>query len=75
VQVHTGFVYGGPLWPHRTNRELARLVRRSGGSSVAAMVGAGTVSDVPPAEARSNGSTALGSSRTPALTRTSTPRT
>ncbi|MDQ3675321.1 MAG: quinone-dependent dihydroorotate dehydrogenase [Actinomycetota bacterium] len=74
VQAYSGFVYGGPLWPHRTNRDLARLVRGSGGSSVAAMVGAGTVSDDPPAEPRANGSTALGFSRTPALTRTSTPR-
>lgn len=25
VQAYTGFVYGGPLWPRRVNRELARL--------------------------------------------------
>ncbi len=24
VQAYTGFVYGGPLWPRRVNRELAR---------------------------------------------------
>lgn len=41
VQAYTGFVYGGPLWPRRINRELARRVRRGGGSSVQAMVGAG----------------------------------
>jgi dihydroorotate dehydrogenase len=40
VQAYAGFVYGGPLWPHRVNRELARLVRASGGSSVQEMVGA-----------------------------------
>lgn len=26
VQAHTGFVYGGPLWPRRINRGLARLL-------------------------------------------------
>ena len=24
VQAYTGFVYGGPAWPRRVNRELAR---------------------------------------------------
>ena len=28
VQAYTGFVYGGPLWPARINRGLARLVGR-----------------------------------------------
>jgi dihydroorotate dehydrogenase len=27
VQAYTGFVYGGPLWPWRMNRGLARLIR------------------------------------------------
>ncbi len=27
VQAYTGFVYGGPLWPRKVNRELARLQR------------------------------------------------
>ena len=27
VQAYTGFVYGGPLWPHRLNRQLARRLR------------------------------------------------
>jgi dihydroorotate dehydrogenase len=31
VQAYTGFVYGGPLWPRRVNRELAELI---GASSV-----------------------------------------
>jgi dihydroorotate dehydrogenase len=26
VQAYTGFVYGGPLWPRRVSRELARLI-------------------------------------------------
>ncbi len=28
VQAYTGFVYGGPLWPRKVNRELARLKRQ-----------------------------------------------
>lgn len=27
VQAYTGFVYGGPVWPRRLQRELARLMR------------------------------------------------
>jgi dihydroorotate dehydrogenase len=27
VQAYTGFVYGGPAWPRKVNRELARLGR------------------------------------------------
>jgi len=27
VQAYTGFVYGGPFWPRRMNRELARRIR------------------------------------------------
>src|SRR5256885_4399597 len=30
VQAYTGLVYGGPLWPHAINRELARLLRQNG---------------------------------------------
>jgi len=41
VQAYTGFVYGGPLWPSRTNRTLARRVREAGRSSVQELVGAG----------------------------------
>ncbi|HEU0018974.1 MAG TPA: quinone-dependent dihydroorotate dehydrogenase, partial [Thermoleophilaceae bacterium] len=29
VQAYTGFVYGGPLWPRRINRELAQRARRA----------------------------------------------
>jgi dihydroorotate dehydrogenase len=29
VQAYTGFVYGGPLWPARVNRELAGLLREA----------------------------------------------
>jgi dihydroorotate dehydrogenase len=41
VQVYTGFVYGGPAWPARVNRELARRVRAAGKSSIQELVGAG----------------------------------
>jgi dihydroorotate dehydrogenase len=34
VQAYTGFVYGGPRWPSRLNRELARRLRESGYASV-----------------------------------------
>jgi dihydroorotate dehydrogenase len=30
VQAYTGFVYGGPLWPWRMRRGLARLARQAG---------------------------------------------
>lgn len=41
VQVYTGFVYGGPGWPRRVNRLLARRLRESGHSSIQKLVGAG----------------------------------
>jgi dihydroorotate dehydrogenase len=41
VQAYTGFVYGGPAWPRRMNRGLARRVRDAGKSSVQELVGAG----------------------------------
>jgi len=40
VQAYTGFVYGGPLWPRRINRGLARRVRDAGFASVGEAVGA-----------------------------------
>jgi dihydroorotate dehydrogenase len=47
VQAYTGFVYGGPLWPSRMNRGLARLVRAHGFTTVQDAVGsAGDVSRV-----------------------------
>ena len=39
LQAYTGFVYGGPLWPSRINRGLARKVRDSGCSSLQEVVG------------------------------------
>jgi dihydroorotate dehydrogenase len=40
VQVYTAFVYEGPSWPRRVNRELARRVGEAGASSVQELVGA-----------------------------------
>lgn len=39
VQVYTAFVYEGPAWPRRVNRELARRVRAAGASSVKEAIG------------------------------------
>ena len=39
VQAYTGFVYGGPLWPRRVNRGIARQVREAGLDSVQDAVG------------------------------------
>jgi dihydroorotate dehydrogenase len=48
VESHTGFVYGGPLWPQRVNRELARRLRTAGMSSLEQLIG----SEAPAAGAR-----------------------
>lgn len=34
VQAYTGFVYGGPLWPHRIHKDLARRARQAGYTSI-----------------------------------------
>ena len=39
VQAYTGFVYGGPGWPRRINRELATRVRQAGAGSIQELVG------------------------------------
>ena len=39
VQGYTGLIYGGPLWPRRIHRGLARLVRASGYRSIQEAVG------------------------------------
>jgi dihydroorotate dehydrogenase len=39
VQAYTGFVYGGPGWPARVNRGLARRVRAAGCASIEELVG------------------------------------
>lgn len=50
VQVYTAFVYGGPLWPWRMNRELARLVRDGGFASIQDVIGTETRPEDPAAE-------------------------
>lgn len=40
VQTHTGFMYGGPAWPRKVNRELSRRVRESGYGSIQQAIGA-----------------------------------
>src|SRR5690606_6723853 len=39
VQGYTGFIYGGPFWPKRVHRDLARRIRGAGLQSVADAVG------------------------------------
>lgn len=41
VQGYTGFIYGGPLWPRRIHRGLARRVRGRGFPSIEDAVGQG----------------------------------
>jgi len=40
LQAYTGFVYGGPAWPRRVQRDLARLARAAGYARVQDAVGA-----------------------------------
>jgi dihydroorotate dehydrogenase len=39
VQAYTGFIYGGPLWPRRVQRELAAHLRDSGLTSIEQAIG------------------------------------
>lgn len=45
VQAYTGFVYGGPFWPRRVNRQLAARAREHGCTSIQEMVGAAGSTD------------------------------
>jgi dihydroorotate dehydrogenase len=40
LQAYTGFVYGGPLWPRRIHRGLARRARQAGLDSIQQAIGA-----------------------------------
>ena len=40
VQTYTGFIYGGPAWPRKVNRELSRRVREAGYESIQQVIGA-----------------------------------
>lgn len=57
VQAHTGFVYGGPLWPRRLNRDLARLLGASPYATIEDAVGKGPLRSV---NGQVNGSAAAG---------------
>ncbi len=39
IQAYTGFIYGGPLWPRRLQRELARRARDAGFARIQDAVG------------------------------------
>ncbi len=39
LQAYTAFIYGGPLWPHRINRDLARRARLAGYTSISEATG------------------------------------
>jgi dihydroorotate dehydrogenase len=39
LQAYTGFVYGGPLWPRRIHRGLARRTREAGFTSIQQAIG------------------------------------
>lgn len=39
VQAYTGFIYGGPWWPRRIHRGLARLVHQAGYTSITQATG------------------------------------
>ncbi len=39
IQAYTGFVYGGPFWPRRINRQLAATLRTQGFATIASAVG------------------------------------
>lgn len=41
LQAYTGFVYGGPLWPHRIHAGLARRAREAGLTSIQQAIGTG----------------------------------
>lgn len=48
VQGYTGLIYGGPLWPRRIHKGLARRVRAAGYASVAEAVGVDAAQALPP---------------------------
>lgn len=47
VQAYTGFVYGGPLWPHRVHAGLARRARETGFTSIQQATGSAVANAVP----------------------------
>ncbi|MCB9561642.1 MAG: quinone-dependent dihydroorotate dehydrogenase [Kofleriaceae bacterium] len=49
VQAYTGFIYGGPAWPRRLQRDLAARVRGAGLASIQDAVGADAPAPAAPA--------------------------
>jgi dihydroorotate dehydrogenase len=47
LQAYTGFVYGGPAWPRKVQRDLARRARAAGYTRVQDAVGAGSATETP----------------------------
>jgi dihydroorotate dehydrogenase len=45
VEAYTGFIYGGPLWPRRIHRGLARRARQAGYTSISEATGSATPED------------------------------
>ena len=43
VQSYTGFIYGGPLWPRRIHRGLARRARQASCTSISEATGSATL--------------------------------
>lgn len=54
IQAHTGFVYGGPLWPRQINEGLLERMRGDGASSIQESIGASS-GYAPTDERRANG--------------------
>lgn len=52
VQAYTGFVYGGPFWPHRIHAALAKRARDAGFTSIQQAIG--TSERWAPAHSRTN---------------------
>jgi dihydroorotate dehydrogenase len=45
LQAYTAFVYQGPLWPHRMNRGISKLLRASSWSTIEEAVGKGVTTE------------------------------
>ncbi|MGH3999627.1 MAG: quinone-dependent dihydroorotate dehydrogenase, partial [Pseudonocardiaceae bacterium] len=45
VQAYTGFIYGGPLWPHHIHHDLAHRARQAGYTSISQATGSSPPED------------------------------
>jgi dihydroorotate dehydrogenase len=41
IQSYTGFIYGGPMWPRRLQRELVAKARAANLTSIVEVIGSG----------------------------------